>query len=297
MMAKTEHTAGALQPYSIRVIISPAKKMNADPDTLPAESLPVFPAETEQIIEYLKSLSYAEARALWRCNDKLTELNFARVQEMELHADMKMEEGSRQALSSLTPALLAYEGIQYRYLAPKTLDEGALSWLSEHLRILSGFYGVLRPFDGVMPYRLEMQAEAKIGGKRNLYEFWGDKLRRALGTSPVFILNLASKEYAKAVEPHLRYGDRWLSCVFAEQKDGKLVQKATLAKMARGEMTRYLAETLSHRKELDGTMQVGELMTAVKNFNRLGFSWSEAHSTERELVFICGSKTGDHVKN
>lgn len=328
---KTEN-AGK-QEFRLRVIISPAKKMNSDFDTLPAESLPVFSAETKQILNYLKSLTYEEANALWRCNDKLAELNFARVRETALPADGA--EGV-SALPSLTPALIAYEGIQYRYLSPKTLEEGALRWLSEHLRILSGFYGVLRPFDGIVPYRLEMQAQARVGGCRDLYAFWGNRLCQALRTDcaehtentreavpeilqakcaleaseeikdasepikdasepPLFILNLASKEYAKAVEPYLKPGDRWLSCVFAEQKDGRLIQKATLAKMARGEMTRYLAEELSEKP--DGPVQVIELLSVLKCFDRLGFFWSEALSTERELVFICGSKTGDCVKN
>ena len=287
----------------LRVIISPAKTMNEDPDTLPAEGLPVFLPEAEQILSSLKALSYAEAKALWRCNDKLAELNFRRVREMRLY------EGDVPVCSGLTPAVIAYEGIQYRYLSPGTLEEGALRWISEHLRILSGFYGVLRPFDGVMPYRLEMQAGLPVGGCRDLYEFWGDKIGRALrmpSGNALLILNLASKEYAKAVGPYLRPEDRWLSCIFAERKDGRLCQKATLAKMARGEMTRYLAETFSQMegeetetKKMEceeagpvcrpsGAMDEKVLLSVLKRFDRLGFSWSEADSTERELVFIHG---------
>ena len=316
--------AAAVQMPRLRIIISPAKKMNTDPDTFAAESLPVFLSEAEELRAYLQGLSFAEAKALWRCNDKLAELNFARLKNMELCG------------GSLTPALIAYEGIQYQYLAPKTLEEAALSWLSGHLRIVSGFYGLLRPFDGVAPYRLEMQAEAKIGCCRNLYAFWGGKIYEALcaeadsgaeragaqlaetvsvldrasglcgngcaaaapgeargcpadkNAPPLTILNLASKEYAKAVEPYLRPQDRWISCVFAERADGKLRQKATLAKMARGEMVRYLAETLGNTEINTETA----LLSVLKKFDRLGFAFSEAESDGDMLVFIHEKESG-----
>lgn len=300
----TEGAAAAAQTPRLRIIISPAKKMNIDSDTFAAESLPVFLSEAEELKVYLQGMSFAEAKALWRCNDRLAELNFTRLKNMELCG------------GSLTPALIAYEGIQYQYLAPKTLEEAALSWLSGHLRIVSGFYGLLRPFDGVAPYRLEMQAEAKIGGCRNLYAFWGGKIYEALcgeadcgaenrrtktgaaaalgeaggcpadkdALPPLTILNLASKEYAKAVEPYLRPQDRWISCVFAERADGKLRQKATLAKMARGEMVRYLAETLGNTETA--------LLPVLKKFGRLGFAFSEAESDDDMFVFIHEKESG-----
>ena len=80
----------------------------------------------------------------------------------------------------LTPAVLSYEGIQYQYMAPGVFETGQFAYLQEHLRILSGFYGLLRPFDGVVPYRLEMQARLPVDGHRDLYGFWGDKPARAL---------------------------------------------------------------------------------------------------------------------
>ena len=122
----------------MRIIISPAKKMNDDLDGLPPRDLPVLLEKTERLLGYLKAMSLPELKKLLSCNDQLAELNYRRFQMMDLRR-------------RLTPAILAYEGIQYRYMAPAVFTEGALAYVQEHLRILSGFYGVLRPFDGVPP--------------------------------------------------------------------------------------------------------------------------------------------------
>ncbi len=144
----------------MKIIISPAKKMNIDTDTYPVNKTPYFLEKTKLLKEYMQSLSYEEAKRLWGCNDKIAELNFRRFQEMDL-------------MKGQTPAIVAYEGIQYQYMAPSVFTENALKYVEERLRILSGFYGALRPLDGVVPYRLEMQAKAKAGGRKDLYEFWG----------------------------------------------------------------------------------------------------------------------------
>ncbi len=100
---------------------------------------------------------------------------------------------------NLTPAVIAYKGIQYRYMAPSVMEPTHLDYLREHLRILSGFYGLLRPFDGVTPYRLEMQAKLVVDGCRDLYQFWGSRLAKQLASKTDVVLNLASKEYSRAV--------------------------------------------------------------------------------------------------
>lgn len=96
----------------------------------------------------------------------------------------------------LTPAVLAYDGIQYRHMAPGVFTDGEFRYIEEHLRILSGFYGMLRPLDGVTPYRLEMQAKLSGEGFGSLYEFWGGRLAAQLAGETKVILNLASKEYS-----------------------------------------------------------------------------------------------------
>ena len=143
---------------------------------------------------------------------------------------------------NLTPALLAYDGIQYTYMAPAVFEDGQYDYVQEHLRILSGFYGVVKPMDGVTPYRLEMQAKAAVDGCRDLYEYWGGRLYREVMDESRVVINLASKEYSRCVEAHLQPGDRFVTCVFGELENGKPVQKGVYAKMARGEMVRFMAE-------------------------------------------------------
>lgn len=254
----------------MKIIISPAKKMNVDTDTLACRSVPVFPDETAELLTWMRNLTFAQAKKLWKCNDKIAEQNYRRFQEMDLERN-------------LTPAVIAYEGIQYQYMAPAVFDAAAMEYIQEHLRILSGFYGVLRPFDGVTPYRLEMQAKASEAG--DLYKFWGDKLYREVvrevrpmretsGADRNLIVNLASKEYSKCVEKYLTPEDRYLTVVFGELTDGKVKQKGMLAKMARGEMVRYLAEDRVEDTE------------GIKGFYRLGYCFDEARSTEQEYVFL-----------
>ena len=245
----------------MRIIISPAKKMNTDTDMFPQPVTPVFLKEAEVLKDWLRTLSLEEARNLWKCNDKIAELNYRRLQEMNLNR-------------RLTPALLSYEGIQYQYMAPKVFTKKEWDHVQEHLRILSGFYGVLKPLDGVIAYRLEMQAKAHVNGFKNLYEFWGHRLYQEVSEGDRIILNLASKEYSRCIEKYLKPEDIYITCIFGEWKKGKVIQKGTQAKMARGEMVRFMAE--------EGIVDVGE----VRGFDRLGYQFEEEMSSEKEYVFL-----------
>lgn len=148
------------------------------------------------------------------------------------------------SLAQLSPAAFSYAGIQYQHMAPQVMDEDSLAWLQDHLWILSGMYGCLRPFDAVRPYRLEMGAKLAVDGARNLYAFWGDKLARAVaGSGGETVVNLASVEYAKAVLPHLDPSTPIATCVFSSSlRNGRPVQKSTESKAARGSMVRWMAE-------------------------------------------------------
>lgn len=257
----------------MKIIISPAKKMNVDTDSLNYTDIPVFINETQAIMKWMQGLTYAEIKKLWACNDKIAELNYERFRTMELR-------------KNLTPALLSYEGIQYQYMAPGVFTNEEWDYVQQNLRILSGFYGVLRPLDGVTPYRLEMQAKAAIDGKTNLYDFWEDKLYKEILDEDRIILNLASKEYSKCIEKYLQPEDKFVTCIFGEWKDStntltdqkktgrRIIQKGTQAKMARGEMVRFMAEN----EILD--------IEEIKNFNRLGYTFQEKLSTENEYVFV-----------
>ncbi|MFV0343179.1 MAG: peroxide stress protein YaaA [Anaerocolumna sp.] len=252
----------------MRIIISPAKKMKMDVDTLPYKNTPQFMEYTKILCEYLKKLEYATLKEIWKCNDNLAELNYNRIKEMNLETD-------------LTPAILSYEGIQYQYMSPSVFVHKELDYLEEHLRILSGFYGMLKPFDGVVPYRLEMQA--RLGGKDidSLYTFWEDKLSIQLFSESDCIINLASKEYSKCISSNLKKNVRLITCVFGELFQDKVIEKGTKVKMARGEMVRFMAENQIKNPE------------EVKNFHGLHYSYSEQFSDESKYVFLSGSQSSE----
>lgn len=232
-----------------------------DAEGMAPETMPVYLEEAQEILAVLKPMSLPELQELWGCNDELAQLNFQRLQAMDLKA-------------AYTSAIEAYDGIQYKYMAPKVFENGEFAYVQEHLRILSGFYGVLKPLDAVAPYRLEMQAKLQVDKARNLYAFWQDKLYREVMDEDHVLLNLASKEYSKAVEKFLRPSDTYITCVFGELAKGKVVQKGVYAKMARGEMVRYMAERSITALE------------SIKAFNYLEYSFSEEYSSENQYVFL-----------
>ena len=245
----------------MKIIISPAKKMRVDNDTFVPLSKPAFLDKTEKIKEALTKMELPALQKLWECNDEIAELNFNRLRNMNLERN-------------LTPAVFAYDGLQYQHIAPNVLDEEALDYLQKNLKILSGFYGILRAFDGVVPYRLEMQARLVCDGYKNLYAFWNSMLYDELTKDDGEVLNLASKEYSKAVEPFVKNGVRFVTCVFGTYVNGKLKVKATEAKMARGEMVRLCAE--------NNVQSVDE----VKAYNVRGYVFNEELSSENEFVFV-----------
>ena len=253
----------------MRIIISPAKKMKVDTDSFPYRDLPKFLTNTEEICGQLQSMSYEELKKLWKCNDQIAELNVRRLRDMDL-------------LGPLTPAVLAYEGIQYQYMAPGVFTDQEYAYIQEHLRILSGFYGILRPFDGVTPYRLEMQAKLRIGACKDLYSYWGDRLAQNIFGETDCILNLASKEYSICVSKYLPDSIRFITCVFGEEKDGKVIEKGTMCKMARGEMVRYMAQH-----------QVGS-PEQVKSFDRLNYRFDESRSDDNTYIFLRDTTGEDH---
>ena len=244
----------------MRVIISPAKKMNVDTDSFLCEQLPAFPEETGVLKDWIRSLSYDEAKKLWACSDKLAEENYERFRNIDLERN-------------LTPAILAYEGIQYQYMAPTVFEDGHFDYAQEHVRILSGFYGVVRPLDGVVPYRLEMQAKGAPGDIRNLYTFWSDKLYNEVMDESRVLIILASKEYSKCIERYLKPEDRYVTCIFGELENDRVIQKGVYAKMARGEMVRYMAENNVTEPE------------ELKAFDRLGYRFDPERSSETENIF------------
>ena len=245
----------------MRIIISPAKKMNVDTDSLPWRDLPAFLPKTEELARTLQGMSYDELKKLWKCNDSIAAVNVERLSNMDL-------------CTRLTPAVLAYDGIQYRHMAPGVFTNKEYDYIQEHLRILSGFYGVLKPFDGAAPYRLEMQAKLKICEAKDLYTYWNSSLAEYIFSETDCIINLASKEYSVCISKYLRPGIRFITCVFGEEKDGKIIEKGTMCKMARGEMVRYMAEHQIENPE------------NIRAFDHLGYTFDRERSDENTYVFL-----------
>ena len=247
----------------MRVILSPAKKMTVDTDSLPWRDLPRFLPEAQALCQVLQGMSEAQLKALWKCNDQIAQLNVDRLRQMDLH-------------TQLTPAVLAYQGLQYQYMAPGVFTDEAYAYVQEHVRILSGLYGLLRPLDGVTPYRLEMQVKLAVGAHRDLYSYWGDRIALALAEETDCVLNLASKEYSQCVSRHLPKFVRFITCVFAQEQQGKLVEKGTMCKMARGELVRRMAEYHVTDPE------------QLKDIPVLTYRFSPEYSEENRYVFLMG---------
>lgn len=250
----------------MKIIIAPSKKMKHETEVVPHQTIPVFLEKGEKLANWLKSLSFRELQELLACNGEIAKLNYSRYSSVDLN-------------KNLSPALLSFDGIQYKYMAPLVFDYSSFDYVENHLRILSGLYGILRPLDGVVPYRLEMQAKVKTGFCKNLYDYWGDAIYKELTHSDNVILNLASKEYSKVVEQHLTSGVRLITCIFGEIKSDerntmRIVEKGVYVKMARGEMVRFMAErNITDPEE-------------VKEFKGLGFQYSRKLSESNKFVFV-----------
>ena len=255
----------------LEVIISPAKQMCVARDAFTPRGIPPYPRETERLWRALCDIERTQGpeglQALWGVNEKLLAENIGRLHDFAPVADVDALDDASVA-RRVSGAVFSYAGIQYRSMAPEVMDEDALAWLAGHLWILSGFYGCVRPFDAVAPYRLEMGAKLAVDGARDLYAFWGDKLARAIeggngsdgraagagdaegrcaaaatDDGVVTVVNLASVEYARAVLPHLSPSTQVVTCIFGEAlRGGKPVQRATASKIARGSMVRWMTE-------------------------------------------------------
>ena len=252
----------------MKLLISPAKKMREDTDFLAPRSAPALLEHARVLADWLRGLDYPALKKLLSCNDAIAELNFRRYQEMDFGR-------------ANTPALLAYDGIQYQYMAPQLFTSEQFAYVDEHLRILSGLYGVLRPFDGVVPYRLEMGARFHTPFCTSLYDFWGDSLYRALAAEgDDTLVDLSSCEYSWAVRHRAEPCMRVIDVSFRELEGGRPVEKGVYVKMARGEMVRFLAERGAEEPE------------AMRDFDRLGYAFSPEWSEEDLYVFLRESRPG-----
>ncbi|MBC7603472.1 MAG: peroxide stress protein YaaA, partial [Ramlibacter sp.] len=225
-------------------LLSPAKTLDyASPLVDLPHSRPLFAGDSWQLIEVLRKKSPREIEQLMDLSEPLSALNVARYQAWSPRFTVK---NSRQSV-------MAFDGDVYDGLQARTLSRDDLDWANDHLCILSGLYGVLRPFDRMQPYRLEMGTALQVGRARNLYQFWGPRLSQYLNTrlaadcTPV-VVNLASQEYFKAVDRSVLKG-RIVECVFEEYKPAGWQVVSFFAKKARGLMARFAIQRRAQMPE------------------------------------------------
>jgi cytoplasmic iron level regulating protein YaaA (DUF328/UPF0246 family) len=249
-------------------LLSPAKSLDYDSPAGPhPHTAPLFVKQSKVLIDVLRTKSPQQIADLMSLSDKLSALNVARYLAWSSRAT---EKNARQAV-------LAFDGDVYDGLNARAMGADDIAWLQEHLCILSGLYGVLRPLDLMQPYRLEMGTRLANVNGANLYQFWGTQISDYLNTrlrgdiTPV-VINLASQEYFKAVDTKALKA-QVVECVFQEGKDGQFKIVSFMAKRARGLMMRYAATHQLDRPE------------QLRSFDVDGYAWSATESSQNRLVF------------
>lgn len=249
-------------------VISPAKTLDFEtPATTEKYSQPAFLKQSQQLIDGLKKLSAQEIASLMSVSDKLAGLNVARYQEWQTPFT---PDNARQAV-------LAFKGDVYAGLDAETLNQKGLDFAQNHLRILSGLYGVLKPLDLMQAYRLEMGTKFGVKGAKDLYAFWGGQIREALQSEPALkdkvLVNLASNEYFKAVDAK-KLDATIITPVFKDWKNGQYKMISFYAKKARGLMSRFIIDKQINQPE------------ALKDFDYDGYRFSTEMTKGNDWVFI-----------
>ena len=255
------------------ILISPAKTLDfSTPAKCDRFSQPAFLADTEILVKQLKTLSAAEISSLMKISDQLGELNAARYQSWQSDFDS----------TNAKQALLAFQGDVYQGLNANDFNQADFNFAQEHLRILSGLYGILRPLDLIQPYRLEMgtklsHAKLQSLSVNNLYEFWQNKLAQAINLqldklhNPI-VINLASNEYFKAINPQLLTG-KVITPVFKDWKRDRYKVISFYAKKARGMMSAFIIKNRIEKIE------------QLTEFSAAGYGFNSELSDNQSLVF------------
>ena len=249
-------------------LVSPAKKLDfSDVAVDLPHSLPKFMKQTEELVSAARALSRSDLQRMMNLSDKLTDLNYARFKDFSTPFT---KANARQAA-------LVFNGDTYVGLDAKTLSAEDFAFAQDHLRILSGLYGALRPLDLIQPYRLEMGRRLKTSRGTDLYEFWGEELTDAIdetvaGDKEPVVINLASNEYFKAARPK-QLKSRVITPVFKEVKNGEAKVLGMFAKKARGMMARYIITNRLERSE------------DLKKFTDGGYAWQSHLSDDDTWTF------------
>jgi cytoplasmic iron level regulating protein YaaA (DUF328/UPF0246 family) len=250
-------------------LISPSKNLDEKSGhKITLESIPEFLTESEKLIKALKKYSVPQLVELMDINPKLAKLNADRYNKFCVP---HTSENSKTAI-------LLFSGEVYNGLQAKTLNQKDLEYSHQHLRILSGLYGLIRPLDMIQPYRLEMGIKLKVGKKNDLYTFWGDKITQSVNRElsnhkEKVLLNLASNEYYSVINP-TKIKARIVSCTFKEERNGKYQFITIYGKKARGLMTRFIIKNRIDKAE------------DLKHFDEEGYYFNERISKKDNWVFV-----------
>lgn len=252
----------------MQIIMSPAKLMNFGGQENNIETtVPVFAKQTKEILKVCKKLSQSEIASQMKVNADIAKTVF------EYFQTYNAKDSPSKA------AALAYNGIAYKGLDAHDFDVGDVEYAQRHLNLISGFYGALRPFDAIRPYRLEFSRKIRPEGYDNLYDFWkesiNDYMAKRLESDEKVIINVASKEYSKAIiKKLLPKGTRIIDIEFLQQKEGEWKQVVVHSKKARGLMARFIIKNqLRHSEE-------------VKLFDYENYFYYPQLSTQDKLVFV-----------
>ena len=249
------------------VVVSPAKSLDMSPVDLPATQ-PAFQEDAVRLSKTARNLTLKELKGLMDISDDLARLNRDRFKAF----------AAEPQADAVKPAALAFNGDTYQGLEAKTLSEDDLAWAQDHLRILSGLYGLLRPLDAIQPYRLEMGSRLKTRRGKSLYDYWGDTIAKALNAQAADVgtdtlINCASKEYFGAAD-RKALKLRVITPQFMEVKDGKPRIVSFFAKRARGAMARFIIE--NRVTEAEG----------IKDFTSGGYAYEADLSEGDKWVFV-----------
>ncbi len=250
------------------IVISPAKKIMPENNSFGLETTRIsFDQETKKILKVTKSMPVSELRSLMKISDNLAKINFER------YKDFDIEHGKNRVVQ----AIFTFKGDTYVGLDAENFSKEDIAFAQNNLRILSGLYGLLRPLDGVQPYRLEMGTKIKINSKKNLYDFWTEavtnKLNTELEDGTKCLINLASEEYFKVIDES-QIQSKIITPIFKSKKNGKLKTIGILSKRARGMMANFIIKNRIENPQ------------KLKDFSKDSYSFDEKLSSESELIFI-----------
>lgn len=250
----------------MKILLSPAKSLDWESEHPSVKTtVPRFKDNVDYLAGKLEKLSVRQVKKMMDLSDALAELNVNRFQEIS-------------KWNNVRPAVFGFDGDVYKGLDATNLSNEALDRAVDTIRILSGLYGVLKPYDAIMPYRLEMGTSLKVtAAKNNLYKYWGESVAQSLKdelTHPdELIINAASLEYAKVVVGVKNHGLNLLNVEFKENKNGEYKIVSFFAKKARGLFAKFVLESNPQDKE------------SLKDFSFEGYKFNEALSSENNFIY------------